>query len=95
MDLNEQPEENTPSEKINLQMKIVGYNLLVLLGYGLLSAISARNYGLIFYAFLIFIHFIFTICTALYKRSWVWFLAGVLVLVIGFSTCVGVGNVFG
>ena len=66
-------------------MQIVAYNILVLVGYTILSKLS--DGGFIFDAFLIFAQVVVCLVLSASQRSWSWLLSGVLVLVIGFSTC--------
>ena len=73
-------------------MKIVGINMLILAIYAVLCSIDAGGGGFIFDAFLILIHVLVCIIMAIVKRSWIWLLSGVIVLVIGFSTCVSFGS---
>jgi hypothetical protein len=82
---NERPESNKQSEG----MKIVGYNILALAVYSI-PCLTVSG-GALIEAFLLFIHVVVCIGAALGKRSWFWLLAGLLVLIIGFSTCVTVG----
>lgn len=87
---------NLPSEKPkgqNVGMKIVGYNILALIIYTLLSRFAAADGGPIFDMFFIAIHVFVCIIMSIVARSWVWLLSGILVLVIGFSTCVGLGSI--
>ncbi|QEC79760.1 hypothetical protein [Mucilaginibacter ginsenosidivorax] len=70
-------------------MKIVGYNILTLAIYSI--PCFTVSGGALIDAFLLLIHVVVCICAALGKRSWFWLLAGLLVLIIGFSTCVTVG----
>ena len=76
--------------KPNAGMTIVGINLLALAFYTIVCKFNEG--GVILDAFLIFCHVLTCICFALGKRSWMWFLSAVLVLAIGFSTCVMIGN---
>lgn len=83
--------KNTPVKQQNKSaagMKIVGFNILVLVIYTALCSIDASGGGFIFDAFLILAHVVVCIIMALAKRSWIWLLSALLVLVIGFSTCV-------
>lgn len=73
-------------------MKIVGINMLILAIYTVLCSIDSSGGGFIFDAFLILIHVLVCIIMAIAKRSWIWLLSGVIVLVIGFSTCVSFGS---
>lgn len=81
----EPPKEDTGS-KIN--GKILGYNLLVFVAYTVLAAIADPKEGLFLSFFVSVTHFVVTIIAALVSRRWMWLLAGALVLVIGFGTCV-------
>jgi hypothetical protein len=77
--------------KQELSYKIVGVNLGILAGYTLISAIPSA--GVLFDAFLIFFHVMLClILTLTGPKRLQWLLSGVLVLVIGFSTCVGIGQ---
>ncbi|WPU92167.1 hypothetical protein SNE25_22865 [Mucilaginibacter sabulilitoris] len=73
-------------------MKIVGINILVLVIYTSLLTIGTNGGGFIFDAFLILAHVIVCIVMAITKRSWIWLLSAILVLAIGFSTCVSFGG---
>ncbi|UOE46906.1 hypothetical protein MTO98_21105 [Mucilaginibacter sp. SMC90] len=76
-------------------MKIVGYNLLVLAVYTIICAITNKDGGVIFDMFFIGIQFFACIIFAIINRSWVWLLSAIMVLIIGFSTCVGMLNFSG
>ncbi len=67
-------------------MKIVGYNLLILVGYS--AACLSFSGGFFFDAVLLFSHVVVCLIFAIDKRSWIWLLSGLLILIIGFSTCV-------
>ena len=69
--------------------RIVLFNLLALAFYTVLC--KTTEAGFIFDAFFIAIQVFVCLIMALAKRSWLWVLSGVLVLVIGFSTCVYAG----
>ncbi|MEZ2339166.1 hypothetical protein AB6735_26205 [Mucilaginibacter sp. RCC_168] len=87
---------NPPSEQPesqNVNMKIVGYNILALIIYTLLCRLGGNEVGLIFDAFIIVVHVFVCIIAAIINKSWAWLLSGILVLVIGFSTCVGLGSI--
>ncbi|MGF7039153.1 hypothetical protein [Mucilaginibacter lappiensis] len=73
-------------------MKIVGINILILAIYAVLCSIDSGGGDIIFDAFLILIHVVVCIIMAIVKRSWMWLLSALLVLVIGFSTCVSFGS---
>jgi len=82
-------EEKDLIPKQELSYKIVGINLGVLIAYTLMSALSPG--GIIFDAFAIVVHVIVCMMLTLTgPKRMQWLLSGVLVLVIGFSTCAGV-----
>jgi hypothetical protein len=85
-----EPQKTGSEIKPNTGMTIVAYNLLALAVYTI--ACKFNEGGIILDAFLIFFHVIICIGMALGKKSWMWFLSAVLVLAIGFSTCVMFGN---
>lgn len=78
------------SDKWNKPGYILGGNLVALLIYAIISSISEGNY--FYYAIFIGIHFIVAIIMAIALRKWVWFLSGLLILIVGFSTCVQMIN---
>ena len=95
---NKQKEEKTPLIKGSKPlggMTIVGINLLVLVFYTLFLKLTTSDASFILDAFVLFIHVIFCLGMALGKRSWMWLLSAVLVLAIGFSTCVLIGGLAG
>jgi len=73
-------------KKSKLEWKIVGYNVLALVGYTLLFRLV--DGGIIFDCIVVGLHFLVAIILALTMRKWEWFMSGLLVLIIGFSTCV-------
>lgn len=73
-------------------MKIVGINILILAIYSVLCTLDSSSGGFVFDAFLILIHVATCIILAIVKRSWMWLLSALIVLVIGFSTCVSFGS---
>ncbi|MCC8427026.1 hypothetical protein [Mucilaginibacter sp. UR6-11] len=83
--MTEQLNNNEPSQTTRA-MHIVGINLGLLVAYFLLSRFT--DGGILLYAMLIFVHVVTCIFTALVKRNWAWFFSCLLVLLIGFSTCV-------
>ncbi|MDB4918624.1 hypothetical protein [Mucilaginibacter sp.] len=100
----EESGENTPKEEKNPFIKgtkpiggitIVGINLLVLVFYTLLLKLTTRDASFILDAFILLVHVIYCLGMALGKRSWMWLLSAVLVLAIGFSTCVLIGGSVG
>ena len=73
-------------EPDNSNLKIVGLNIGAFALYCLLSAVAA---GSIFSALPVFaIHIVLCFILAIALRKGVWALSGLLILVIGFSTCV-------
>jgi|SRR6185312_14219832 len=66
---------------------IVAYNILALACYTVIFKLAANQGGFIFDAFVIFLHVLVCFGMAIGKRSWMWALSAVLVLLIGFSTC--------
>lgn len=77
----QQPNNRPPKD-----MTIVGYNLLAFVGYTLVLRL-AGNDGLIFEGIILVIHVFVSIILAIAYRSWFWLLSGVMVLIIGVSTC--------
>ena len=73
-------------EKVKQTGKVVGINLLVLCAYTLLLRFVSG--GIIFDCVLVGIHFLVGVIMAIIQRKWEWALSALLVLVIGFSTCV-------
>jgi hypothetical protein len=88
-DPNLQPEgkEAENNVKPSPNMNIVVYNLLGLAFYTILFKLLANQGGLFFDAFVLAGHVLVCIILAIAEKSWLWVLSGVLVLVIGFSTC--------
>src|ERR1700742_1821409 len=88
------PKENSPSpEKSKISgIAIVGYNILALAFYTLLIRVEGRDGALILDAFILFIHVFLCVGMAISRKSWTWVLSGVLVLAIGFSTCIMIGS---
>lgn len=85
---NDNPFGQTKTEpKSKNSFGIVGYNLAVLAAYTLISRISGDG-GFVIDAFFLVAHVFTCITVAVAKRSWMWVLAALLVLAIGFSTCV-------
>ena len=85
-----EPQKTGSEIKLNPGMTIVAINLIALVFYTIICKFIES--GIILDASLIFCHVLTCICFALVKRSWMWFLSAVLVLAIGFSTCVMIGN---
>ncbi|WP_345950758.1 hypothetical protein ABDD95_04740 [Mucilaginibacter sp. PAMB04274] len=68
--------------------KILGYNLLVFAGYTVLAILANPKEGAFVAFFISIAHFVVAIIAALVAQRWIWLLAGALVLIIGFGTCV-------
>lgn len=84
MDENDKPMiEKKPINGIT----IVGYNLLALALYTLIFKLLENSGGVIFDAFVLFLHVVICLILSLGGRSWWWLLSALLVLIIGFSTC--------
>ena len=81
-----QPQNQPPEGKPASGVKIVGINLGVFVAYTLLSMLT--DGGFLFAGILMIVHVFVCIILALYYRKWSWVLGGLLVLIIGFSTCV-------
>lgn len=67
--------------------KIFGYNMLVFAIYGGIGQ-TMGNDAKVGVFFIALIHFMISCCLAIYFRQWVWFLSGLLILLIGFGSCV-------
>jgi hypothetical protein len=65
---------------------ILGVNLLLFLLYTGGIALIDKN-DIVGAFFIAVLHFVICIIMALYHRNGAWFLAGMLILVIGFGTC--------
>ncbi|TFF33614.1 hypothetical protein [Mucilaginibacter psychrotolerans] len=82
-------EEKDLIPKREYNYKVVGINLVLLVGYTLLSAIPSD--GIIIDAFFLFLHVLACIILSITGPSRLqWLLSGLLVSVIGFSTCTGI-----
>jgi hypothetical protein len=66
-------------------MTIVGYNVLALVVY---TTISGFTFGPYLDAFCLFWHVLICFIIAPATKKWSWALSGLIVLLIGFSTCV-------
>jgi uncharacterized membrane protein len=81
----------TPTNsKPKVDMAIVAYNLLGLAAYTILFRLLASAGGMIFDMLVLAGHVLVCFVMSIVNKSWMWVLSGVLVLVIGFSTCVTV-----
>lgn len=70
----------------NNGMRIVGINIGILAGYTIICALVPDL--IMLDMFLIGIHVVVCIICAIAYRKWSWLLSAVIILVIGFSTCV-------
>ena len=70
-------------------LRIVGINLLILAIYTIISGMF-KELGIYFDAIIIVIHMIICMIMALIKNNGIWILSGLVVLLIGFSTCAGI-----
>ncbi|MCO5949419.1 hypothetical protein [Mucilaginibacter flavidus] len=75
-----------PNNKQSKDMRVVGYNLLVFVGYTLILKFAGEA-GLILDGIILVIHVFVCIILAIAYRSWLWFLSGLMILIIGVSTC--------
>ena len=71
-------------------MRIVGYNLVVLAAYSLVCLTMSG--GFILDAIALLLHVLICFGLAIDRRSWFWALSGLLVLIIGFSSCAYLGS---
>ena len=67
------------------KMKIVGVNFAVLMGYTIISCLVG---GFILDAVCITVQVLFCIGNAIGNRNLWWLLSALMVLIVGFSTCV-------
>lgn len=72
-------------------VKVIGINLIILAIYTLIFRFE--DSGIIFDAFLLAIQFIVCIFMGIIKQKWIWVLAALVVLIIGFSTCVSFSGI--
>lgn len=79
----------TKSPESGNGMKIVGYNLLVLAAYSVVCLPISG--GFMLDAIALFFHVLICFGLAIDRRSWFWALGGLLVLIVGFSSCVSLG----
>lgn len=80
--------QDPANKKTRKDLRILGLNLLILIAYSILSRLTAG--GGILDAVFIGAHLLCCILIGAVERSWAWLLSGLLVLVIGFATCVEV-----
>lgn len=80
-----QPDLDKKSSK---DLRILGLNLLILVGYSIISRFTEG--GPLLDAGFLAIHICFCMIMAGVARNWAWVLSGVTVLIIGFATCVEV-----
>jgi hypothetical protein len=88
-----QPKNNIAGESKNNpfpEIKILGINLVVLIIYTVLCKMGNGLENLILEAFFIGLQVLVCIVAASAKKSGIWLLSALLVLVIGFSTCIGI-----
>lgn len=67
--------------------KILGINLLIFVAYTVIG-VSSGGDGMMAAVTLAGVHFLACVIMAIANRNWIWFLSGLLILVIGFGTCV-------
>ncbi|MFI5159483.1 MAG: hypothetical protein ACHQF4_11500 [Sphingobacteriales bacterium] len=76
------------NKKNKWDARILGLNLLILAAYTIASKLIEG--GIFLDAFLIVAHLFCCIIIGGTRRNWAWVLSGLLVLVIGFATCIEV-----
>ncbi|MES2063303.1 MAG: hypothetical protein V4456_15355 [Bacteroidota bacterium] len=77
-------DENKPR---TTDLAILGINMGIFAAYTILGLISGQD--AIFGAFIVaIIHGVVAFIMALIKRRWIWALAGLLIPLIGFGTCI-------
>ncbi|MBE9586307.1 hypothetical protein IM792_17780 [Mucilaginibacter sp. JRF] len=69
-------------------MGITGINILILVGYTLLCGVLGED-GLLLQLLFVLVHAGACVIIAPFARKWEWVLAGLLVLIIGLSSCYG------
>ena len=79
--MSEEQKDSSPNAKI------LGINLLVFAVYTAIG-VSVGGEGIMAGVTLAGIHFLACVIMAIANRSWIWLLSGLLILVIGFGTCV-------
>lgn len=81
--MNEQDKYKAPTNNLT----ILGVNLVIFAVY---TAIGLADNGgdIIGSFFAAVIHFVICCIMAIAQRRWVWFLAGILIIIIGLGTCV-------
>lgn len=77
---------NEEEKKTESKWKVVGFNILGLLVYTLLCRLV--DGGIVIDCALVGLHVFVALILALVLKKWEWFFGAVLVLIIGFSTCV-------
>jgi hypothetical protein len=70
------------------ELKILGTHVGIFVVYMGGAFLSGREDLLIIAGLLLVAHFVLCMGGAIYYRSWTWALSGLLVLIIGFATCV-------
>ncbi len=86
------PEKDYKKSKPALGSTLLGYNVLAMVGYTLLLTLVTRDSGFIFDAMVLSAHIFICLLASLIERNWWWFLSALIVLAIGFSTCVMMAN---
>ena len=78
-------------KKTQQKWKVVGFNTAGLFIYTLICRFI--DGGIAIDCFLVGIHFLIALILSLALRKWEWFFSALIVLIIGFSTCVAfLGN---
>ncbi|PWK78098.1 hypothetical protein LX99_01938 [Mucilaginibacter oryzae] len=88
----DQTQPGEESRRNNNRIKILGFNLLALIVYTLLCKLINDVGSLMLEAFLVFSQVLICLVLSAVRRDVVWLLSAFMVLAIGFSTCVYVGE---
>jgi len=86
--------EETEEKRLIRNFKIVGFNLLVLVGYTILCGFIRSVAALYLDALLLAVHAFFCFMVTVFKQKWIWLLSAFVVLLIGSSTCIGILSKF-
>jgi hypothetical protein len=84
---NKGDEDKKELSKSTVNLRILGYNLLLFALYTFACMAADQSQGSVNALLIAFFHFVVCTLLAIIKRNAIWFLAGMLVLIIGFGTC--------
>lgn len=80
-------EINQPEKNRKNDFRILGFNILAVVIYMLASRVISED-GLILGAIVMVIHAFVALILSVVLKSWMWFLTSVMIVIVGFSTCV-------